>query len=69
MLTLFECRKYGSDGKQLKKWSDDDVDGKRQAKLEASELFKDYWRKCTSHEKYFSLKVEWQKEKKQYQRG
>lgn len=66
---LTSRRKYGADGEQLKKWDDEDVDGKRKEKEEASELFKGYWRRCTSHEKYLSLKSEWQKEKKEYQRS
>lgn len=66
---LTSLRKYDNDGKQLKKWDDEDIDGKRKEKQEASELFKGYWRRCTSHEKYLSLKAEWQKEKKKYDRS
>ncbi|EXJ84833.1 hypothetical protein A1O3_05506 [Capronia epimyces CBS 606.96] len=57
-------RKYGKDGKQLDKWTDDDVDGKRREKEDASEIFKGYWRKCTSSERYLQLKQEWSKSKK-----
>lgn len=60
-------RKYGADGKQLEKWSGDDADGKRKEKEDASELFKGYWRRCTSDEEYLELKKQWQKEKKQHQ--
>lgn len=59
-------RKYGSDGKVLEKWSGEDVDGKRKEKEEASELFKSYWRRCTSDENYVALKQRWQEEKKQH---
>ena len=50
----------------MEKWSGDDLDGKRREKEEASELFKSFWRRCTSHEKYLELKGEWQKTKKDY---
>ena len=61
-------RKYGSDGKVLEKWTGDDSEGKRREKEEASEIFKGYWRRCTSHEKYLRLKGEWIKAKKEYQK-
>lgn len=63
------CRKYGSDGKELKKWSGEDADGKRREKQEASDLFKSYWRRCTADEEYVALKEEWQKQKKEYKKG
>lgn len=53
-------RKYGKDGKVLKKWEGDDADGKRKEKEEASEIFKGYWRRCTADEQYKKLKQEWQ---------
>ncbi len=59
-------RKYGADGKQLQKWSEDDVDGKRKEKEEASEIFKGYWRRCLVSEKYVRLKEDWSKAKKEY---
>lgn len=62
-------RKYGKDGKVLKKWDDDDVDGKRKEKEEASEIFKGYWRRCTVDEEYKSLKEEWQKAKASFQKS
>lgn len=62
-------RKYGSDGKELKKWSGDDVDGKRKEKEEASELFKSYWRRCTSHEEYLELTKQWKADKKEYEKS
>jgi hypothetical protein len=52
-------RKYGPDGNVLEKWTGEDVGGKRQKKEEASEVFKGYWRRCTSHKAY--LKKEYQK--------
>jgi len=67
LVLMHACRKYGADGKQLEKWAgDDDADGKRKEKEEASELFKGYWRRCTADAKYLELKKQWQKEKKQY---
>lgn len=62
-------RKYGSDGKELEKWSGKDADGKRKEKQEASDLFKSYWRRCTADEEYVALKEEWQKQKKEYKKG
>ena len=61
-------RKYGTDGKTLEKWTGDDVGGKRREKEEASEIFKRFWRRCTSHEKYLELKEEWMKAKKEYEK-
>ncbi|EXJ55616.1 hypothetical protein A1O7_08545 [Cladophialophora yegresii CBS 114405] len=59
-------RKYGADGKQLGKWTEEDVDGKRKEKEEASEIFKGYWRRCLASERYIRLKEEWLKAKKEY---
>ena len=59
-------KKYGADGKILEKWTDDDVSGKRAEKEKASLIFKGYWRRCTSHEKYLTLKKEWMNAKKAY---
>ncbi|KAK5078203.1 hypothetical protein LTR64_003390 [Lithohypha guttulata] len=61
-------KKYGRDGKQLAKWTEEeeDVDGKRREKEEASGLFKGYWRRCTSCERYVELKKRWQDEKKEF---
>jgi hypothetical protein len=59
-------RKYGKDGKVLDKWADDEVDGKRKEKEEASEIFKGYWRRCTALQEYADLKAEWTEEKKEY---
>ena len=59
-------RKYGDDGKVLEKWDGEDVDGKRREKEEASEVFKEYWRRCTSCEAYKELKVEWGRDKKEW---
>ncbi|KAK5030436.1 hypothetical protein LTS07_005220 [Exophiala sideris] len=59
-------RKYGEDGKQLEKWTDDDVDGKRKEKEEASEVFKAYWRRCIASKAYVQLKKDWSTAKKKY---
>lgn len=59
-------RKYGPGGEELDKWTEEDVDGKRKEKEEASEIFKAYWRRCTSSPKYLQLKEEWSKAKKEY---
>lgn len=68
-LVLTFGRKYGADGKQLDKWTEDDIDGKRKEKEEASELFKDYWRRCIADEKYQELKKSWQKEKQEFKKS
>jgi Domain of unknown function (DUF4385) len=62
-------RKHGKDGKVLEKWSGEDVGGKRREKDQASELFKEYWRRCINCKKYNELKAEWQKSKKDYQKS
>jgi hypothetical protein len=62
-------RKYGTDGRQLDKWTDEDVDGKRKEKEEASEIFKEYWRRCIATEAYVELKEDWSKAKKEYLKG
>ena len=54
-------KKYGSDGEVLAKWTGEDADGKRKEKEEASEIFKAYWRRCTSDEEYLRLKQKWLK--------
>ncbi|KAL2444123.1 hypothetical protein ABEF95_015083 [Exophiala dermatitidis] len=59
-------RKYGDDGKQLPNWTEEDMDGKRREKEQASEIFKDYWRRCTSSERYIQLKQEWSTSKKDF---
>lgn len=59
-------RKYGKDGEVLEKWTGKDTDGKRKEKEEASELFKVYWRRCISDERYTTLKEQWQIEKKEW---
>lgn len=59
-------RKYGKDGQVLEKWSGEDIDGKRREKEEASDLFKQYWKRCTSSDQYIQLKAEWIKDKKEY---
>ncbi|KAG9796029.1 hypothetical protein KCU88_g40, partial [Aureobasidium melanogenum] len=46
-------RKYDDDGKQLPNWTEEDLDGKRREKEQASEIFKEYWRRCTSSERMF----------------
>lgn len=69
ILVFWTCRKYGADGKQLDKWKDKDVDGKRKEKEEASELFKGYWRRCIEDEEYVALKKQWQKEKKDFNKS
>lgn len=69
LLLTLDPRKYGTDGEVLKKWSGDDADGKRKEKEEASELFKSYWRRCTSDEKYVELKEQWKEEKKEFQKS
>lgn len=61
-------RKYGPDGKTLEKWTGEDVSGKRREKEEASEIFKGYWRRCTSYDKYLELKGQWMKAKDEYKR-
>lgn len=68
-MLICDCRKYGSDGKELEKWSGKDADGKRKEKQEASDLFKSYWRRCTADEEYLALKDEWQKQKKEYKKS
>lgn len=45
------------------------MDGKRKEKLEASELFKGYWRRCTSDDQYVELKEQWKEEKKEYEKS
>jgi hypothetical protein len=62
-------RKYGADGKQLDKWTDEDVDGKRKEKEEASEIFKEYWRRCIAMEAFVQLKEDWSKAKNEYLKG
>lgn len=61
-------RKYGSDGVELERWSDKEVDdvevAKRREKEEASLVFKAYWRRCTACEDYLKLKREWTLAKK-----
>lgn len=57
-------RKYGENGKVLKKWTEEDVSGQREEKEEASRIFKGYWQRCTHNESYQSLKTEWLAEKK-----
>ena len=59
-------QKYDKNGTQLVKWLGDDAHGKRREKEEASEIFKGYWKRCTSHEEYLRLKQEWIKSKSQY---
>jgi len=59
-------RKYDKDGDRLEKWTGEDVDGKRREKEEASEIFKGYWRSCSSSERYVELKKEWSEAKKAY---
>jgi len=59
-------RKYADDGTQLQKWTEEDVDGKRKEKEEASEIFKAYWRRCNASEEYARLKKAWSKAKKEY---
>jgi len=60
-------RKYGADGVRLDRWrEDEDVDGKRREKEEASRIFREYWRRCTSDEDYLRLKRDWTQAKKQY---
>lgn len=59
-------RKYDQEGKQLARWSGDDVDGKRREKEEASNIFRGYWKRCTGHEEYLRLKQDWMKSKAQY---
>jgi hypothetical protein len=59
-------RKYGADGKQLGKWTEEDVDGRRKEKEDASEIFKGYWRRCLASEQYVRLKEEWSKAKNEY---
>lgn len=59
-------RKYSVDGKELAKWTDEDVDGKRKEKEEASEIFKAFWRRCLASEQYVRLKQQWSQAKKEY---
>jgi hypothetical protein len=59
-------QKYDKNGTQLVKWLGDDAHGKRREKEEASEIFKGYWKRCTSHEEYLRLKQEWTKSKTKY---
>lgn len=59
-------RKYDKEGKELEKDLGNDPDGKRREKEQASEIFKGYWRRCTSHERYLELKQEWTQSKAEY---
>ena len=61
-------RKYDAHGKQLPKWTEDDVGGKRKEKEQASEIFKGYWRRCLASDEYVRLKEEWSKAKKEYRK-
>lgn len=69
-------RKYREDGNVLPKWAEDaryeDEDPgekrKREEKEEASEIFKQYWRRCLDDAKYLQLKEEWLKGKREYQK-
>lgn len=62
-------RKYAAGGKELAKWVDEDVDGKRKEKEEASEIFKGFWRRCLVSDEYVQLKKEWTQAKKEYLEG
>jgi hypothetical protein len=61
-------KKYDSNGKELEKWTGSDVDGKRKEKEEASEIFKGYWKRCTSTQKYVDLKAQWSNSKKEFRK-
>ncbi|KEF54097.1 uncharacterized protein A1O9_09892 [Exophiala aquamarina CBS 119918] len=62
-------QKYGKDGAQLDKWTQENVDGKRREKEETSTIFKVYWRRCINDEKYIKLKRDWTEAKKRYLKG
>ena len=59
-------RKFGPDGEPLAKWTGEDGGGKRREKEQASEVFKVYWRRCTSHTRYLGLKGDWMKAKREH---
>lgn len=66
-------RKYDREtGEVLVKWTGEGVDGeegrKRREKEEASELFKGYWRACIEDEAYKKLKMDWTREKKEWEK-
>ena len=61
-------RKYGKDGNVLERWSGEDVDGKRSEKEQASEIFKEMWRRCLADEGYGELKVRWTENKNGWQK-
>lgn len=61
-------RKYGKDGEVLAKWTDDDAGGHRKEKEEASNVFKEYWQRCTRDKSYRELKEAWSAEKKASER-
>lgn len=56
-------RKYAETGKELEKSS---THKDAQSKLEASEIFREVWNRCRSHEGYLRRKEEFQREQKEY---
>lgn len=65
-------RKYAKDtGDKLEKWaggSEEDV-RKRREKEEASEIFKAVWKRCIEDERFKSLKKDWIREKKDFEKS
>ncbi|KAK4494864.1 hypothetical protein PRZ48_014220 [Zasmidium cellare] len=41
----------------------------QEEKLAASEVFREVWKRCTSHEEYVQLRDEWKAERKGWDRG
>jgi Domain of unknown function (DUF4385) len=62
-------RKYGKDGEELEKWTEEDTTGQRAEKEEASRIFKEYWQRCTRDESYSHLKNVWSVEKRTVEEG
>jgi Domain of unknown function (DUF4385) len=62
-------RKYGKDGGELEKWTEEDATGQRAEKEEASRIFKEYWQRCTRDEAYRHLKNAWSVQKRTCQQG
>jgi Domain of unknown function (DUF4385) len=62
-------RKYGKDGKELERWTEEDATGQRAEKEEASRIFKEYWQRCIRDESYRQLKNAWSVQKRTVQEG
>ena len=57
-------------GEELAKWepATEKERKAREEKLEASEIFKGYWRRCLADERYKGLREEWVRGKKEWER-